>query len=75
MRWRRLGGVLGRPTLGILHTISQPSDLALEGVNLGPLRGYRLVQGLDHLILIGETDFKRVEPINRGFSHRPVYSL
>lgn len=48
--------------LGVMKAIAQICHLAREGVDLFPLRGDGLVQGVDGLILIGDADFQRVDP-------------
>lgn len=62
VRRRRLVALVGAKGLFRAgDTVAEAFDLALEAVYVLPLRGDRLVEILDHSVLMGEAGFERVE--------------
>ena len=56
-----LAQVGAQGVLGVSHALSEACDLALQAVDVFPLLRDRLVEILDHTVLVGDADFEGVD--------------
>lgn len=76
-RWRLISCIQPRTVLRLNETIFQPRKLALQALHAPPLVNDHLVESLNHLILIGDPNFKIVDPGPKGLQccHRCVHHI
>ena len=58
---------------GVIKPFAQVDDLPAERIDLAPLLGDGLVQGLDGLVLIGDADFQRIDPGRERLGRRGLF--
>src|SRR5205085_10593920 len=74
MRWRLVGRCLP-VAAGFFEPVAEQQDLPLQCVDLTPLRGDGLVQGLDGVVLEHDARFQRVDPFVEFLTHRSPSSF